>query len=1340
MKKIIWLVVLLAALVPQAALAENLIQNPGFEAVSGDTPADWQRDMWTHDAGVSDLSVDSGAHAGSFCAKVENLSDNDARFAQTVDVEPNAIYRITCYVKAEGVGDEENGAGISIKDTFASSELLYDTQGEWVPVELYGVTGPDQTSLTVMARLGGYGSTNTGTAWFDDFDMEKITAAPAGATVNTFTPIEAKNDNQDVDFSAGDTPEKGPYTTALILIEALSVLLIALGALAAGRGALEKLSQPALKRLLWLALAAGLLVRAVVAVTVYGYGVDMGDFAAWGARMTVTGPAGFYSADVFCDYPPGYMYVLWVIGALRNLFQLGYDSRLFWLLLKLPAILMDLAAAYLIYREGRKPLGERIAVLLGVLYALLPATILNSAAWGQIDSFLAILLALTLIELIKGKYEWSLALYGLAIMVKPLALVFAPLGVAVLAVEIWKSPEKGKTALRVLRALGLMLALMLLIALPFLTALPDALLLKTSQASNVPGLLKPLFWLVANAPDFLKPLFWLMTLFTGTVQTYSSLTVNAANLYYILGFNWTALSSEPGWTVLANGMMYLSFAYAIYLYAAGKRRDRLMLVCGTLTTLLFAFAPMMHERYLFPAILLLILAYAKDQDIRILISILLVSACQFMNAGLVLQSQHLIDGEKLTNITVAVENLAAAALVAWTSFDICIRDKVLAPTRTYLSEDGRRMLLDPMVNPVADGLLRPKEWKLGMKKLDWILMLSLTAIYSVVALTNLGSTLAPQTAWKSSAGGEQITFDLGSLKEFHMTYYGGICDTAFTVQLSEDGDVWSEPHLAEYNQGDVFRWLWYVPGKLGDDGTYEKIEDDHPTQTARYVRISAERAGLILNEVAFLDADGKPYPISSVYAAGAKTDAASDPTLLIDEQDTVPPYPSYLNGTYFDEIYHARTAFENKEGLHTYEYTHPPLGKLLIMVGINIFGMTPFGWRFMGALFGILMIPAIYLLARQLLRRTSPAILAAFLMSVDAMHFTQSRIATIDVFPVFFIIVMYLFMLRYVMMSFNHTRLWRTIVPLGFCGLFMGFAIASKWIGIYAAAGLAFLFFYSIHLRAREYRFAKAALKQLDGEQKRIAQRAVAKFWHNLWVTLLWCVVFFIVIPLVIYYFSYYWQLTPDGTFSIKGVWEMQKSMYAYHTSLTGDTHFFRSPWYEWPLIIKPMWYFSGTEYMPDGWISSISCMGNPAVWWGGLAALLFVMVRLFSMAVGGGSRTNSLAWVARKVGGNFTSSGVDKRYLFVVVGFLSQYLPWTLIQRSTFIYHYFASVPFIILAVAVFSEWLRRTHHPVYIRAVWIYGAAALILFVMFYPLESGLPTLRAYANLLRWFHWYNF
>lgn len=61
------------------------------------------------------------------------------------------------------------------------------------------------------------------------------------------------------------------------------------------------------------------------------------------------------------------------------------------------------------------------------------------------------------------------------------------------------------------------------------------------------------------------------------------------------------------------------------------------------------------------------------------------------------------------------------------------------------------------------------------------------------------------------------------------------------------------------------------------------------------------------------------------------------------------------------------------------------------------------------------------------------------------MHFTQTRIATIDSFPVLFMMVMFLFMARWMQMSFYHQKLWKTLVPLFFSGVFMGLAIASKW-------------------------------------------------------------------------------------------------------------------------------------------------------------------------------------------------------------------------------------------------------------------------------------------------------
>ena len=137
---------------------------------------------------------------------------------------------------------------------------------------------------------------------------------------------------------------------------------------------------------------------------------------------------------------------------------------------------------------------------------------------------------------------------------------------------------------------------------------------------------------------------------------------------------------------------------------------------------------------------------------------------------------------------------------------------------------------------------------------------------------------------------------------------------------------------------------------------------------------------------------------------------------------------------------------------------------------------------------------------------------------------------------------------------------------------------------------------------------------------------------------------------------------------------------------------------------------------MPDGVISSISCMGNPAVWWAGLAALI----------------------------ATFWFLAVKKRkpeaYHLVIIGFLSQYLPWVLVPRSTFIYHYFASVPFIILCAALMLDRIRIRHPKSFRTCAALLLVAALVLFVAFYPLESGMPVARAYANMLRWFKWYNF
>lgn len=115
--------------------------------------------------------------------------------------------------------------------------------------------------------------------------------------------------------------------------------------------------------------------------------------------------------------------------------------------------------------------------------------------------------------------------------------------------------------------------------------------------------------------------------------------------------------------------------------------------------------------------------------------------------------------------------------------------------------------------------------------------------------------------------------------------------------------------------------------------------------------IAVENAQLF--ELAFRDADGALVPVTG---GGA----------LFDEQDAVPEATSQLNSMYFDEIYHGRTGYEQLHRLPVYETTHPPLGKDFIMLGIALFGMTAFGWRFAGTLFGVLLVPLAWCFVRRL--------------------------------------------------------------------------------------------------------------------------------------------------------------------------------------------------------------------------------------------------------------------------------------------------------------------------------------------------------------------------------------
>lgn len=485
-------------------------------------------------------------------------------------------------------------------------------------------------------------------------------------------------------------------------------------------------------------------------------------------------------------------------------------------------------------------------------------------------------------------------------------------------------------------------------------------------------------------------------------------------------------------------------------------------------------------------------------------------------------------------------------------------------------------------------------------------------------------------------------------------------------------------------EGSVFRW-----------------ETKDINAAASSIILSTSANELYLNEIQLKDNDG-----NAIYPKDITGDGALE---LTDEQELVPERETFRNSTYFDEIYHARTAYEHLHHMPVYEWTHPPLGKIIISIGIALFGMNPFGWRIAGTVFGIFMIPIIYIFAKKLLKKQWLAIVTCILFTFDFMHFAQTRIATIDVYVTFFIMLMYLFMFKYYTMSFNDTPVKKTLLPLALCGTSMGLGIASKWTGIYAGAGLAVIFFYTLFVRWREYKYA---LLNPNGETDGIKHKDVIdNFRNNIGITLGWCVIFFVIVPAIIYGLSYIpYLLVPDSQ-GLKTIIDNQHSMLTYHgKTVLGSTHPYSSRWYEWIIMKRPIWYYSGT--VSDGVKEGISAFGNPLVWWLGIPAFFWLIYNA----------------IMKK----------DKKCVFLIIAYLTQLVPWIPIERLTFIYHYFPCVPFITLMIGYSIKLLydEAKNKKAVMYGAFVYAGLVIVLFIMFYPVLSGHPCSTWYADhFLKWF-----
>ena len=161
----------------------NLLPNPSFETMDRNLPKGWKV---RHYRGKATQRVVPGGKSGSHCVELTSDSGADTSMYAGVAVQPNSRYRLSAWLKSEGVKGAK-GALLNVHEYQLRYPLMDALQGDngWSHRSVEFDTGPGERQLSVNLLFGGWG-TATGRAWYDDVELVRIgkSKAPVGKTID----------------------------------------------------------------------------------------------------------------------------------------------------------------------------------------------------------------------------------------------------------------------------------------------------------------------------------------------------------------------------------------------------------------------------------------------------------------------------------------------------------------------------------------------------------------------------------------------------------------------------------------------------------------------------------------------------------------------------------------------------------------------------------------------------------------------------------------------------------------------------------------------------------------------------------------------------------------------------------------------------------------------------------------------------------------------------------------------------------------------------------------------------------------------------------------------------
>jgi Gpi18-like mannosyltransferase len=324
-------------------------------------------------------------------------------------------------------------------------------------------------------------------------------------------------------------------------------------------------------------LGVALLVRVVAAATP-GFADDRILFAQWAQLLAAHGPLAIYAPAVTpaVDYSPGFLYVLWAIGAIHAL--LGGGEIAWRVLLEVVPIAGDLAIIVLLYGLARKIGSDGHAIIVAWVLALAPPLWFDSGLWGQADSIPIALAIVALGATQRGREDAAWPLLAMAVIVKPLVVVLGPLVAAI------RGP--GSSLARAIVGIAVSVFLAYVMTLPFTIERTPLGVLRFLLSRYVAG--------AGKAPYVTAGGFSIYPIFTNFFT--SDATRFGPFSYHAWGV---------GLVIVVLAWIVVPLVRAPALRGDEAARTRAIFGAASLSLLvLFLFATRMHERYLLPALVI----------------------------------------------------------------------------------------------------------------------------------------------------------------------------------------------------------------------------------------------------------------------------------------------------------------------------------------------------------------------------------------------------------------------------------------------------------------------------------------------------------------------------------------------------------------------------------------------------------------------------------------------------------------------------------------------------------------------------------------------------------------